>query len=210
MKKLANRFFYALLPAFLMLGLGAASSFAQKTEQKVPAEVQAIVGSFVGSWTSYTVNDKGEVVKFSSWTDVIKAEKPTVTSERAYVETTDEMTFEGGRIPPQKLVGKEGYLLMKDGSLGDYFIEMFGQTIPMKRLSDNVWAYTSAGGQREFPQLGSKFMSAVHVLVKTTVTEQGFETHNISRITTLKWKDIEGKERVTQFVSLQGQHRKSK
>lgn len=205
MKKLTNWFSFAFLLAALML-FGSVNSSAQK----IPAEVQAIVGSFTGSWTTYAVNDKGEVVKQMAWTDTIKAEKPTVTADRAFVETIDEMTFEGGRIPPQKIVGKEGYFLNKDGSLGEYFIEIFGQTIPMKKLSSGVWAYSVPGNAREFPALGERFISATHVLVKTTLMDQGVETHNISRITTLKWKDAEGKERLTQFVSLQGQHRKSK
>jgi hypothetical protein len=80
----------------------------------------------------------------------------------------------------------------------------------MKKLSNNVWAYTAAANAREFQPLGERFVSATHVLVKTVSTEQGVEIHNISRITTLKWKDAEGKERVTQFLSLQGQHRKAK
>ncbi|HEY8563355.1 MAG TPA: hypothetical protein VIL74_23455 [Pyrinomonadaceae bacterium] len=182
----------------------------ETSAQKVPAEVQAIAGTFTGSWTSYAVNDKGEIVKQAAWTDVIKAEKPTAAADRAYVETIDEMTFEGGRIPPQKITGKEGYLLNKDGSLGDYFIEIFGQTIPMKRLSKDTWAYSVAANPQEFRALGDRFVSATHVLVKTTLMDGAVETHNISRITTLKWKDAEGKERLTQFVSLQGQHRKAK
>jgi len=209
MKKSINSFSIALITAFFILCF-ASFSTAQTKDQKIPAEVQAIVGNFTGSWTSYTINEKGEVVKQASWTDVIKAEKPTLGADRAYVETIDEMTFEGGRIPPQKMVGKEGYLLNKDGSVGEYFIEMFGQTITMKKLSNDTFAYSILGNKREFTALGDKFVSATHVLVKTTTMDQGVETHNISRITTLKWKDAEGKERLTQFVSLQGQHRKSK
>lgn len=128
--KISTRFFScACLSLLLCLGFVINSS-AQNTVQKVLAEVQAIVGNFTGSWTSYTINDKGEVIKQAAWADTIKAEKPTVTADRAFVETIDEMTFEGGRIPPQKIAGKEGYLLNKDGSLGNYFIEIFGQTIP--------------------------------------------------------------------------------
>jgi hypothetical protein len=200
------KLFSVIFLSLVFIAASAADSFAQK----IPAEVQAIAGSFTGTWTSFTINDKGEVVKQAAWTDVIKAEKPTADANRAFVETTDEMTFEGGRIPPQKIVGKEGYLLNKDGSLGDYFIEIFGQTIPMKKLAPNTWAYSVPANPREFQVLGERFVSATHVLVKTTVVDQGVETHNISRITTLTWKDAEGKERLTQFVSLQGQHRKSK
>jgi hypothetical protein len=208
--KISTKFFSCACLSLLFSLFLTINSSAQNTVQKIPAEVQAIAGNFTGSWTSYTINDKGEVIKQAAWTDTIKAEKPTVAADRAYVETLDEMTFEGGRIPPQKVVGKEGYLLNKDGSLGNYFIEIFGQTIPMTKLSKDVFAYSVPANPREFQALGDKFISATHVLVKTTISDQGVETHNISRITTLKWKDAEGKERLTQFVSLQGQHRKSK
>lgn len=208
--KLSINFFCCVFSLIVLSLCLASDSSAQNTAQKIPAEVQAIAGNFTGSWTSYTVNDKGEVVKQATWTDTIKAEKPMATTDRAYVETVDEMTFQGGRIPPQKVVGKEGYLINKDGSLGDYFIEIFGQTIPMKRLSKDVWAYSTPANAREFTMLGDKFVSGIHALVKTTTIEQGVETHSITRITTARWKDAEGKERLTQFVSLQGQHKKSK
>lgn len=194
----------------LLIVIASQSANAQPASQKVPAEVQAIVGTFQGSWTSYTLNEKGEVVKQSAWTDTIRAEKPTATADRAFVETTDEMIFEGGRIPPQKVIGKEGYLIGKDGVLGDYFIEMFGQTIPMKKLAKDVVSYSAPAGAREFSLLGNKFISATHVLVKITTFDQGTEIHNITRISNAQWKDSEGKERTTQFVSLTGQHRKVK
>ena len=209
MKNLTKTFSYTFFLFALFLCF-AANSLAQNAAQKIPAEVQAIAGTFTGAWTSYTLNDKGEVVKQAAWTDTIKAEKPSALADRAYVETTDEMTFEGGRIPPQKVVGKEGYMLNKDGSLGDYYIEIFGQTIPMKKLSENVQAYSVPANAREFTMLGDRFISGIHALVKTTTIEQGVETHSITRITTARWKDAEGKERLTQFVSLQGQHKKSK
>ncbi len=208
MKKTNNFFYCAFL--IVLLALSIADVSAQDNAKKVPAEVQAIAGTFTGSWTSYTLNDKGEVVKQAAWTDTIKAEKPNALADRAYVETVDEMIFEGGRIPPQKVPGKEGYMLNKDGSLGDYYIEIFGQTIPMKRLSKEVWAYSTPATAREFSMLGERFISGIHALVKTTTIEQGVETHSITRITTARWKDAEGKERLTQFVSLQGQHKKSK
>ena len=209
MKKTTDFLYFAFLPILLAL-CAVINTSAQDKGKKIPAEVQAIAGSFTGSWTSYTINEKGEVVKQAVWTDTIKAEKPTATADRAFVETIDEMTFEGGRIPPQKVPGKEGYMLNKDGSLGDYYIEIFGQIIPMKRLSKDVWAYSLPANAREFSSLGDRFLSGTHALIKMTTIEQGVETHNISRITTLKWKDVEGKERVTQFVSLQGQHKRSK
>lgn len=202
----ASHFIFLLL---FCCAASATATFAQLPASKVPAEVNSLVGNFIGSWTSYTLSDKGEVVKQAAWTDIIKAEKPGVSSDRAFVETIDDMNFEGGRIPPQKVAGKEGYLLNKDGSLGDYFIESFGQTIPMKRLSKDVWAYSIPATAREFMALGDRFLSGTHTLVKTTTFDQGVEIHNVTRVTVARWKDAEGKERLTSFVSLSGQHRKA-
>ena len=208
--KTLNRFFCCAGVLLAIAFCLAADSLAQNNTPKIPVEVQAIAGTYTGSWASYTINDKGEVFKQTSWTDTITARKPTVAADRAYVEVTDEMTFEGGKIPPQKIVGKEGYLLNKDGSLGDYFTEFFGQTILMKKLGADVWVYTTPAAARDFMPLGDKFISATHVYVKTVSFDQGAELHHISRVTTVRWKDAEGKERTMQFVSLQGQHRKSK
>src|ERR1044072_1797084 len=100
--------------------------------KQIPKEVLAIAGTFKGEWAMFGIDGKGEVVKRVSWTDVIKAENPTVKGDRAFVTITDEMTFTDSRIPPRKTVGTEGYLLNQDGSLGDYFFETSGQVVQMK------------------------------------------------------------------------------
>lgn len=204
MNKIARNIKFTLVLSLLVVCFALSAK-----AQTVPSEVKEIAGTFTGAWTAFTLNGNGEVVKQMAWTDVIKAENPIVEKDRAYVTTIDEMTFEGGRIPPQKIPGKEGYLLNKDGSLGEYFMEIFGQTITMKKLSKDTWIYTVPASAREFAAMGDKFLSATHVLVKTATFEQGIETHHISRVTTVRWKDAEGKERATQFVSLQGQHKRS-
>jgi hypothetical protein len=204
MNKFARTLNFALVLSLFVVCFAAVSK-----AQTVPNEVKEIAGTFTGAWTTFTLNASGEVVKQMAWTDAMKAENPVAEKDRAYVTTLDEMTFEGGRIPPQKIPGKEGYLLNKDGSLGEYFMEIFGQTILMKKLSKDTWVYTTAAAPREFAALGDKFLSATHVLVKTVTFEQGTETHNISRVTTVLWKDAAGKERSTQFVSLQGQHKRA-
>jgi len=38
--------------------------------------------------------------------------------------------------------------------------------------------------------------------------EKGVETHRISRLSTVSWKDNDGKEQVSQFVSLKGYHKR--
>jgi hypothetical protein len=176
-----------------------------------PKEVSDLVGTYTGTWTMFGIDEKGDVVKRMSWTDTMKAEKPEVKGDRAYVSTVDDMTFEGGRIPPFRIEGKEGYLLKKDGSLGDYFIESSGQTNKMVKVGDNVWSYTTPAAAQEMTRLGfPKDASGQHVVVKVVTREQGVETHRISRLTTASWKDSEGKERWLQFVSLQGYHKRQK
>jgi hypothetical protein len=157
----------------------------------------------------FGIDEKGEVIKRMAWTDTLTAEKPEVKADRAFVTTTDEMTFEGGRIPPFKVQGREGYFLKEGRGLGDYFIEMSGQTNRMVKVGDNVWSYTSPAAAVELSRLGfPKDASGQHVLVKMVTVEQGIETHRITRLTTVTWKDRGGNERWLQFVSLQGFHKR--
>src|SRR5262245_25011362 len=101
-------------------------SAAQEPAAEVTKEVRDLAGTYKGEWTRYGIDGRGEVVKRMSWTDTVKAEKPQVQDRRAFVTITDEMTFEGGKIPPFKVVGKEGYILKRDGTPGDYFFETNG------------------------------------------------------------------------------------
>ncbi len=182
---------------------------AGQGEKQAPKEVRALEGAYTGAWTMYGVDGKGEVVKRMVWTDTMKATGAQVQGDRAYVTTANEMTFEGGRIPPVKMQGKEGYLLAKDGSVADYFMEMNGQVTRMVKLSDSVFTYTVPASTQELAMMGfPQDASGSHVLVKVVTKEQGAETHRITRVTTVTWKDAEGKERALQFTSLQGYHRR--
>lgn len=183
--------------------------FAQNNSTQIPKVVKDLAGTYTGSWTSYGLDANGEVIKQAAWTDTLKAENPLVEKSRAFVTTSDEMIFEGGRIPPMKVSGKEGYLLKSDGSLGEYFIETYGQTYKMQTLGENVFAYSVPAAPQELARLGAaNVQSAQHTLIKVLTFEQGVETHNISRLTTVRWKDASGKERTTQFISLQGRHQR--
>jgi hypothetical protein len=150
---------------------------------EVPKEVRALEGTYTGSWTMYGIDEKGEVVKRMAWTDTMTASGSEVAGDRALVSTMDEMTFEGGQIPPFKVPGKEGYFLNKDGGLGDYFIEAAGQTSRLQKIGANVWTCTTPAMAQELGRLGfPKDASAQHVLVKVVTDEQGVETHRISRL----------------------------
>ena len=83
----------------------------------VPQAVRALAGTYAGSWTLFSIDEEGEVVKLMAWTDTIQAENPQVEGDQAYVLTTGEMVFDNSNIPPLKIAGKEGYFLLPDGSL---------------------------------------------------------------------------------------------
>jgi hypothetical protein len=198
-----------LVVLFALFNIHIIDASAQDAPKQVPKEVAAISGKYTGSWAMFGIDQAGQVVKRASWTDVITAENPVVKGDRAYVTTTDEMVFEGGRIPPRKVQGTEGYFINRDGSLGDYYFETYGQVYRMQRLGKDTWAYTIAADPRELAQLGfSNATYGQHTLIKVVTSEQGIETHRISRVTTVNWKDTEGKDRWIQFVSLQGFHKK--
>jgi hypothetical protein len=181
---------------------------AEKSKE-IPKEVRALQGTWTGSWTMFGIDDRGEVVKRMTWTDTMKAGSPRVQGGRAFVTTTDEMTFKGGKTPPLKVEGKEGYFLKKDSGLGDSFIEMSGQVSRLAKLRDNVWSYATQATQRDLVGLGfPKGATGEHVVVKVVGKEQGVETHRVSRLTTVRWQDKGGKDRVLQFISLQGHHRR--
>ena len=204
--KRISPFFVVLLS---LLTCDSAVTFGQNGSRQVPKELIGIAGTFTGSWTSFGIDEKGQIVKRAAWTDTVKAENPVVKDDRAYVSTTDDMIFEGGRIPPMKVQGTEGYFLNKDGSLGDYYFENFGQTYKMQKLGKDIWVYATPANPRELTQLGfSNVVSAQHVVVKVVTYTQGIETHRISRVTTVNWKDVEGKDRWIQYVSLQGVHQR--
>ena len=207
---LVNKTLNALVAVIALTVCSCASLFAQNSSTQIPKEVKDVIGNYTGSWTAYSLDANGLVIKQAAWTDTLKAENPVVEKSRAFVTTSGEMIFEGGRVPPMKVSGKEGYLLNSDGRIGEYFIETFGQTYKMQKLGENVFAYSVAAKPQELARIGSNVLSAQHTLIKVITFEQGVETHNISRLTTVRWKDASGKERTTQFISLQGRHQRQR
>jgi hypothetical protein len=196
----------ALSVLALLLWPGAAPRAA---DAKVPKEVEALQGTYTGSWESFGIDEQGKVVRRAAWTDTVKAEAAQVQGDRAFVTMLDEMTFAGGKVPPRKVAGKEGYFLKPDGGLGDAFVEVFGRVQRMRQLEKNVWTSATPADPRELAQLGfPKEASGQHVLVKVVTEEDGVETHRISRVTTVRWKGKDGKERWLQYVSLRGFHKR--
>lgn len=179
------------------------------SSQVVPQAVRDLEGNYVGSWTAFGIDAEGQVVQYFSWTDTIKAENSQMDGEQAYVLTTGEMVFEGSDIPPMKITGREGYFLMPDGSLGDYFVETNGQISTSIQLSENVWTSVTPASSEELAAFGfPNVSSGQHVAIKVVTSEEGIETHRITRVTTVNWTDQAGQDRWLQFVSLQGFHQR--
>jgi hypothetical protein len=203
------RWTWVLALFVIAIGDGVRTARGADPKADVPKEVRALEGTYTGSWTMYGIDEKGEVVKRMTWTDTLKAGGAEVKDGRAQVPTMDEITFEGAKGPPFKVEGKEGYYLTKDGGLGEYFIETYGQVHKLAKLKDNVWSYASTAAEQELTRLGfPKGASGEHVVVKVVAKEEGVETHRISRVTTVRWKDKDGKEQTLQFVSLRGYHKR--
>ena len=177
---------------------------------QVPKSVLELAGVYRGTWTLYGLDQNGTPGKRASWTDTLTAANPTVADGKAFVATLDEMTFDNARIPPTTVKGREGWFLAPDGkTLQEYFIETNGQVQHVSKLGQNVWVYTAAAQPAELAQLGiSGALSGQHTLVKVVTTEDGVETHHITRISTVNWKDAVGKNHWIQYVSLEGVHRR--
>lgn len=181
----------------------------QGSSHVVPKAVRDLEGTYVGSWTLFGIDEESKVVELASWTDTIKAENAQIDNGQAYVLTTTEMVFDGSPAPPVQFTGKEGYFLMPDGSLGDYFIETFGQISKSTQLGENIWiSVTPASAEDLASYRLPNDSSGQHVVVKVVTSEEGIEVHRITRVTTVAWTDQTGEKRSMQFVSLEGFHKR--
>lgn len=179
------------------------------SSQVVPQAVRDLAGTYAGSWTVFGIDEAGQAVKLASWTDTIQAENPQLDGEQAFVLTTCEMVFDNSNIPPMTIAGKEGYFLLGDGSLGDYFVETNGQVAKSHQLGENVWISVTPASAQDLASYGvPNAASGQHIMNKVVTSEAGVEIHRIMRVTTVNWTDGAGQGRSTQFVSLQGFHQR--
>ena len=179
------------------------------SSQVVPKAVRDLEGTYVGSWTLFGIDEESKVVELASWTDTIKAENPQMDDEQAYVLTTSEMVFDGSDAPPVTFTGREGYYLMPDGSLGDYFVETFGQVTKSTELGDNVWISVTPASAEDLASYLFRMIPLVSMsLLRWLPAKKGVEIHRITRVTTVTWTDQAGQDRSIQFVSIQGFHKR--
>ncbi|MDY0298193.1 MAG: hypothetical protein RB296_12845 [Acidobacteriota bacterium] len=81
------------------------------------------------------------------------------------------------------------------------------EEIRCREVGTDVWVYSVPVSTHESAMLGfANVTFGTHVMVKVVTRRDGRETHRISRVTTVAWKDDAGREQWTQFVSLKGFH----
>jgi hypothetical protein len=165
-----------------------------------------IAGKYMGTWTMFGMAD-GKVVEKAGWTDVLTAANPTQGDGKAFVEVSDVMTFADGTTRTSTF--HEGYVTNPDGTAGDRFYEINGKPLYFKKLTDNDWAVQGSPDEGELWFMGfnaKAVVSASHVTMKTTTYEGDLDTDHVTRVTTVQWKDVDGKLKTDQFVSMKGEH----
>ena len=201
----------SLALAFLFAGFAPSRVVPEASHGDIPDQVKDLVGTYRGEWAMWGLDAKGEAVVRAKWSDVNVASDPKIADGKAFVVTKDEMKFEGAP-KAQLFEGSEGWFVNADGSLGDYYLESGGAITRMHEIDDGVWVYAAAATAQEIGMFGLPAGAiAKHVLVKVVGTEDGHETHRITRVTTASWKEKDGKgghEKTVQFTSLKGFHRR--
>ena len=132
-----------------------------------------------------------------------------VERRRALVSTIDTITYDDKRLGEVKVEGSEGYELRPDGSLAGYFICMQGHApVSVVRVSANSWAYATNASRFELQQLGfKKAIRGEHTIIRVVTVDEGVQTHRVTRLSTVRFMD-RGRRRWTQYVSLDGFHRR--
>jgi hypothetical protein len=168
--------------------------------------LHGLQGTYTGSWEFFALDAGGNAVKTYAATDTATTDKPQRTGDRMFVAVHDVMQLPGHAM---NVDFNEGYLVKPDGSAGDRFFEIYGQTIIERPIGDRAWAYQTPAAPQELDQLGFRGMtvlSAVHTTVKTESVQGHTETQHVTRLTTVRYKTPDGAFKSVQFVSMSGTH----
>lgn len=185
--------------------LAFAANQAGKT-MKAMETLLLLIGSYSGSWDFFGIDAQGAVVKKYSMTDTAQASDPKVQGARAFVTVRDQMQVQGREFAVEF---HEGFFVKPDGSVGERYFEMYGQTVVEYPLGERAWSYQTPVRPQELEQMGFRradVVSAVHTTVKTEVVNGRTETQMVTRLTTVQWKDSAAHVKALQFVSMSGVH----
>ena len=175
--------------------------------QTIESELNKLIGVFVGEWTTYKLNGKGEIVIVNSWKDTLHTNSPIINDSLAYVNVNSIMHFENEDIPPYKMQFKEGYKI-SDNEILCHFFNIMGTEFIEHNINNHTYVISQQISPFELNQFGIKNASeATNTTVKEIINVNGEEIHKISRISTIVWTE-NSEEKNIQFVSLKGFHKR--
>lgn len=181
------------------------SSFASDAPLKL---VESITGTYAGKWQIFGIDEGGNIVEKSSWSDELTASNPRIVGQRAIVDVRAVMSFGDGTQRASEFT--EGYLINGDGGAGNRFYEINGQFVEYQQLSQHNWSFETVLNSQELQWLGfnpADVLYAVNSTIRTTTYVEGIDTDNVSRVTTVQWKS-KGEVKTIQFVSMKGIHKR--
>ncbi len=172
--------------------------------------VEAIAGTYEGSWTMYGLDASDESTVAMTWTDVSTATDPTADDTRAWASVLDIMdTDQYGQMESEFI---EGYMIEDDCSVGVRFMEMDGVVTEMPEIEDGhsqwqtelntseLWFYENVDT--------TNLVSGYHTTDKLVSYPDGLETHEVTRTTHIEYTS--GSDTVVvDFVSMEGSHQKT-
>jgi len=180
-------------------------------------QAKTIVGKYTGAWQLYGLDTYGgDTVLKATWDDEVEAKDPVQQGNRAFVTVSNRMNFSQWCAPPSgssiSLDFTEGFFVEEDGSAGERYFDMYGQTTVETQVSPGLFSFETAVSSQELTSLGfadaKAVLSAKHLVVKSVTHAEGVETEWVTRVTTIEWKDPAGATQGKQFVSLKGFHKR--
>ena len=170
------------------------------------AAARSLVGHYTGGSTVYGINAAGEIEKKYSFTEDITATDPQVKDGLAFVNVVDLISG-----VPFPIKWTEGFHLDARGSIGArYFLpEMPGavETVEKDLAEAGSATFETDLRPNEEAELGfggRDILYKKHTTIKNVVTSGNSETHVITRLTTITWKDAAGAIQTKTFVSMNG------
>jgi hypothetical protein len=167
----------------------------------------AMIGKYTGKWELFGFDAlKEKIVLKSAWDDEISTGDVVEHSDRVSVAVKNVFTIGGQTFD---LYFTEGYFIGENGNAGERFFEVNEKLTRMTELSEGTWTFVSRLSNEDCYSLGllpTDVIAGNHVTVRVVSRETGVELEQVSRVTTVTFKNAKGEVETVQFVSLKGFH----
>jgi hypothetical protein len=175
--------------------------------QTIENELNKLIGTFAGEWSTYAMDQNGERIKTNSWKDTLRGVKPVINDTLAYVTIKAIMHFDNPNIPAYPMKFIEGFKLEK-GKIKSHFFNIMGNETIDTKINEDTYVISQDISPYELKQFGFETAKkAVNTTIKVVLDINGTEIHKIKRISTISWIE-NSEEKYVQFVSMDGYHKK--